>query len=150
MSVTLGHTSLPATPLVMDGRQTHDHSTNRDYRPYHVRVHEWVVACFGDKIASNLMERNARFLEEALELVQANGLTEDEVMQIFKYVYGRPIGELSQEVGGVMTTLASLCAAYGLHMENLSEAELKRVWTQVEVIREKQKTKPHFFPDATV
>ena len=34
-------------------------------------VTEWMLACFGKKIASDKMERNHRFLEEAIELVQA-------------------------------------------------------------------------------
>ncbi|RQS15519.1 hypothetical protein DIE07_03565 [Burkholderia sp. Bp9002] len=35
----------------------------------------WMLECFGAAIATDRMERNHRFLEEALELVQACGCT---------------------------------------------------------------------------
>ena len=38
-----------------------------------------------------------RFLEEALELVQACGATASEAHQLVDYVYGRPVGEPAQE-----------------------------------------------------
>ena len=39
------------------------------------QVAPWVQACFGAEIASNVRERNHRFIEESLELVQAQGLS---------------------------------------------------------------------------
>ncbi len=77
------------------------------------RVREWVVACFGLAIADDKVERSHRFLEEALELVQTCGVTRDDCLQLVDYVYSRPAGNLHQEVGGVMTTLASHCCAHG-------------------------------------
>ena len=35
------------------------------------RVNNWTLACFGHEIAGDRVERNHRFIEEALELVQA-------------------------------------------------------------------------------
>lgn len=69
------------------------------------RVQPWLMACFGEMIASDREERNHRFIEEALELVQANGCTQSEAHQLVDYVYGRPVGELPQEVGGVMVKI---------------------------------------------
>jgi hypothetical protein len=43
--------------------------------PFQHRVRDWVLACFGEVIAADVTERNHRFLEEALELVQAKGCT---------------------------------------------------------------------------
>lgn len=63
-------------------------------------VQDWMVACFGETLTLDRVERNYRFLEEALELVQATGLSEDEVHALVSHVYSKPSGELSQEVGG--------------------------------------------------
>lgn len=112
------------------------------------RVAPWLVECFGDAIAQDTQERNQRFLEEALELVQACSLTSDEAHQLVDYVFGRDVGEQSQEVGGVMVTLAALCHSHELAMHQCGEAELYRI-SRPDVmarIREKQKTKPAFSP----
>jgi len=110
------------------------------------RVQQWMLKCFGAEISADKAERNHRFLEEALELVQATGCTADEAHQLVDYVYGRPVGEPVQEVGGVMITLAALCLAHGLSMHDSGEAELARIWTKIEQIRAKQATKPKHSP----
>lgn len=109
-------------------------------------VHSWMRECFGSKIMLNTVERNHRFLEEALELVQACGATQTECLQLVYYVYERPVGEGVQEVGGVMVTLAALCSAQEINMENAAEKELKRIWIKIREIREKQMRKPDFSP----
>ena len=115
-------------------------------RTYQERVHDWIIACFGEEIGRDKVERNHRFLEEALELVQALGCTADEAHQLVDYVFGRPVGEPGQEVGGVMNTLAALCTAAGLDLNAEAERELARVWTKVEAIRAKQAAKPKHSP----
>lgn len=116
--------------------------------PFQVRVFPWLLECFGDAIAGDTMERNHRFLEEALELVQACGCTPDEAHKLVDYVFGRRVGERAQEVGGVMVTLAALCLAQGLDMHQAGETELSRITqpAMVELIREKQKAKPAMSP----
>lgn len=110
------------------------------------RVQPWLMTCFGEMIAGDREERNHRFLEEALELVQSCGCTASEAHQLVDYVYGRPVGEPAQEVGGVMVTLAALCLANGLDMHSDGETELARIWTKVEAIRAKQAAKPKHSP----
>jgi len=117
-----------------------------DAAPFQQRVQPWMLACFGEVIAADREERNHRFLEESLELVQACGCTASEAHQLVDYVYGRPVGEPSQEVGGVMVTLAALCLANGLDMHGAAEIELARIWTKVEAIRAKQAAKPKHSP----
>jgi hypothetical protein len=111
---------------------------------YQSRVAPWMQLCFGPKISADTIERNHRFLEEALELVQACGCMREDAKQLVDYVYDRPIGERSQEVGGVMVTLAALCLAQGLDMHGAGEAELARILQPeiVHKIRLKQATKP--------
>jgi hypothetical protein len=114
--------------------------------PLQTRMMAWLLECFGPEIAGDKIERNHRFLEEALELVQACGCTADEAHQLVDYTYGRPVGEARQEVGGVVTTLSALCSAQGIDMHDAAEAELARIWTKIDVIRAKQAAKPKHSP----
>lgn len=108
-------------------------------------VSEWVMAAFSHH-AKDVNERNYRFLEEALELVQACGLTQTESHQLVDYVFSRPVGDKIQEVGGTMVTLASLCAAQDINMMDAADAELIRCWANIERIREKHRNKPRNSP----
>jgi hypothetical protein len=110
------------------------------------RVDNWLHACFGEQIARDKTERNHRFLEEALELTQALGCTKSEAHQLVDYVFGRPVGEHTQECGGVMVTLAALCLANMMDMNTCGETELKRIWDKVAAIRDKQAKKPKHSP----
>jgi hypothetical protein len=110
--------------------------------PFQQRVQPWMMACFGAEISADVVERNHRFLEEALELVQSTGCTASEAHQLVDYVFGRDVGETHQEIGGVMVTLAALCLALGEDMHAAGETELARIWTKVEKIRAKQAAKP--------
>lgn len=105
-------------------------------------VAEWLLQCFGPEISGDKLERSDRFIEEALELVQAVGYPEERITALLKYVYGRPIGEPRQEVGGVMVTLAAFCWSYGIDLDDAAQTELARVWTKIEAIRAKQAAKP--------
>jgi hypothetical protein len=107
------------------------------------RIGQWVTKCFGQTVAQDKRIRNLRFLEEAVELVQALGCSKSEAAQVLVEVYERPMGEPFQEVGGVITTLAALCEANNLDYENAGEAELRRVDTpeMIEKIRKRQLTK---------
>lgn len=109
-------------------------------------VDEWLIACFGETIARDKTERNHRFLEEALELVQAGGCTVSEAHQLVDYVFNRPIGDLPQEIGGVMNTLAALCLAYEQDMMECGDIEIARCWTKKDAIRAKQAAKPKHSP----
>lgn len=110
------------------------------------RVHEWMLECFSVEICQDTQERCHRFTEEALELVQSLGMSASEAHQLVDYVYGRPIGEPYQEVGGCMVTLAALCNATNLKMVEHGESELVCIWKNIEKIRSKQATKPKHSP----
>ena len=113
---------------------------------FQARVQPWMMACFGPEVSGDREERNHRFLEEALELVQACGCTASEAHQLVDYTFARDVGEPSQETGGVMVTLAALCLANDLDMHEAAETELARIWTKVEKIRAKQAAKPKHSP----
>jgi hypothetical protein len=113
---------------------------------YQSRVNDWMQTCFGATISADEKERNHRFLEEALELVQSSGCTKFEALQLVDYVYSREIGLPFQEVGGVAVTLNALCLAQGIDCAYAAETELSRVWTKVDQIRAKQASKPKHSP----
>ena len=106
------------------------------------RAWKWVIDCFGVETSEDKVERNHRFLEESLELVQSLGCSSEEAHKLVDYVYDRPIGEPKQEVGGVMVTLAILCTSHDIDMFYSGNVELERILTRVDEIREKQAKKP--------
>ena len=105
------------------------------------RCWRWAHECFGAKIAESREERALRFIEEALELVQASGVSVSQAYDMVDYVYGRKVGELQQEVGGTMVCLAALCAASGIDMEIAADVELTRCWSEIVKIRGKHLAK---------
>ena len=110
------------------------------------RATKWAQRCFGARLVADAQERNFRFAEEAIELVQACGMTRFEVERALNYVYGRPVGEKRQEVGGVYTTFALLCHAHGIDMVAEGERDLMEIDNPeaTERIRIKRDKKPSF------
>lgn len=77
------------------------------------RTHAWALETFGP-VALHPHERARRFLEEALELAQAQGVSAEEMHALVDYVMARPVGDEAQEVGGSMITLLLLAEIRGL------------------------------------
>ncbi|MCA8120485.1 hypothetical protein LGN07_17320 [Burkholderia cepacia] len=75
-------------------------------------------------------------------------MTREEAHELVDYTWSRPVGEPTQEVGGVMVTLAALCLANGLDMHAAGETELARINVPETVakIRAKQAAKPKHSP----
>lgn len=115
---------------------------NRSHVSFQTAVRPWMFECFGPETAADVLERNDRFIEEALELTQANGYSAERAHALVDYVFGRPAGDVGQEIGGVMVTLAALCLSVGKDMHAEAETELSRVWTKIDAIRAKQAAKP--------
>ena len=109
-------------------------------------VRDWILECFGSEISDYKPERNQRFLEESLELVQSCDMSPEDAHRLVDYVYSRPVGDKVQEVGGTLVTLAALCGAHRIHMELAAEDELLRIQKKdvMEKIRAKQATKPQY------
>lgn len=117
---------------------------------YQTRVNEWMQQCFGDVIARSIKERNFRFMEESLELVQSLGVSKSDVLALVDYVFSRPEGEPTQEVGGVMVTLAALCNAAKIDLDGSAEKELARVWSKIDKIRAKHNDKLLRIPESAL
>lgn len=123
-----------------------DNAKTLGAKPFQKRAAYWAKKCFGEFQATDTRERNQRFAEEALELVQACGMTKREAVGAVNYVYGRPLGEKRQEVGGTYTTLALLCQAHGIDMVGEGERDLLEIDNAetTERIRTKRMGKPDF------
>jgi hypothetical protein len=115
-------------------------------KPFQKRAMYWAKDCFGYTLAMAVKERNQRFIEEALELVQSLGMSQREALGAVSYVYGRPAGDPRQEIGGVYNTLAVLCAAHNLDMVGEGERDLLEISDNESTrrIREKRQSKPDF------
>jgi hypothetical protein len=115
---------------------------------YQQRVLNWLMNCFSQEICRDITERNHRFLEEALELVQSTGCKRSEAHLLVEYVFNRPIGDPFQEVGGVAVTFAALCSCIDVEQNWAAEMELIRISAPeiLEKIRAKQAAKPKFSP----
>jgi hypothetical protein len=105
-------------------------------------VFQWLEECFGPQVSNSKHYRCKCLLEEALELVQAGGFSLEHAHTMVDYVYDRAVGDLPQEIGGVMVTLAAFCEVFGYDMAQEGCTELKRIWGKMGSIRAKQKLKP--------
>ena len=116
------------------------------YDSYQDEVRDWMLQTFPPEVCQDRVERADRLLEEVFELLQSGGYDPARVAMIRDYVWGRPVGEPAQEVGGVAVTLAAYCWVHGLDYEAAARAEVARVWTMIDVIRRKQAAKPKGSP----
>jgi hypothetical protein len=108
------------------------------------RAHNWAITCFDKYTAHDKRERGHRFFEEAVELIQACDIPKSEAIELIDYVYGRPKGEIDKEAGSTFMTLAILCEACGVVLQDQGHDALEHAWTNLEKIREKWKAKPKF------
>jgi NTP pyrophosphatase (non-canonical NTP hydrolase) len=113
---------------------------------YQIDVGAWLQKVFSHEAMFDYTERNSRFLEEALELVQALGYDREKAHVLVDYVFDRPVGEKRQELGGVMVSLGILSYVNSMHMWDEGLFELNRINKPevIEKIKEKQKSKPKF------
>jgi len=98
---------------------------NRANRPN--IVWDWILNTFGAEEATHVPQRGLRLVEEALEAGQAAGVTKSDALKVLDYVYSRPVGDLSQELGGVEVSMLGLAAAAGINAELAAQREVTRV-----------------------
>lgn len=102
-------------------------------------VNDWVLETFGEV---SVKQRYYRFGEEALELLQAGGVTKSELMVLMDSVYSKPVGDKFNEIGGTSITLAGIAVAEDMSLSAACLLEIQRCWDRVEEIRKKDKNKP--------
>lgn len=108
-----GFVASPCSPAARDQRQQ--------------RVFDWCVAAFGVGQSTSIEQRGLRLLEEAIEAYQAAGCDPAQAHKLVDYVFARPPGNLSQELGGVGMTVLALANAVGISADDAEARELERV-----------------------
>jgi len=88
---------------------------------------EWCAATFGVQHAASLPQRAVRLLEESLEAYQSAGADPAMAHRLIDYVFGRPVGELRQELGGVGVCLLALAAAAHESADACEAREVARI-----------------------
>lgn len=91
------------------------------------QAHGWMVEAFGSEQSDSIPHRAIRFFEESAEATQAAGVDKAMAHKMVDYVWSRPKGELSQELGGVGLTILGLAKAAGLSADEEEARELTRV-----------------------
>lgn len=111
------------------------------HHTFQERLYQWFLHTFSEQfpqLIDNKREKSHRFIEEAIELVQACNLTKQELIEIVNVVYDKPSGDIFKEAGGVATTLSLLCQNHGFQLNAAAEAEYERNFTIIDKLREKQ------------
>lgn len=113
------------------------------------RVSRWVIKCLGAHHFNHKKERAFRFAEESFELLQAAGVTPEELHQLIVYTYSRPVGVLHEEMGQVLLTLYAMAESNRIDLDNECETAVEFCWENFEKIRKKANSKP-FLPAGPV
>lgn len=107
-----------------------------EYEPIQKRIGRWVVETLGQENQeaglsplANTMERCDRFIEEAVELGQAVGLSAELIHKRVDYVFSRSPGSIKQEIGGAMLTLYAAAESLGVDAAEEVYKEVVRVET---------------------
>lgn len=116
-------------------------STSVDSNDIQERIANWAYETFDYNCVHDLDERIMRFFEEAVELAQSCNLPKEIAHQMIDHIYSLEVGELHQEIGGVVVSLAVLCHAHNESMLGNAETEYNRCILNIEKIRNKQKQK---------
>ncbi|RWB09304.1 MAG: hypothetical protein EOQ39_18950 [Mesorhizobium sp.] len=106
------------------------------------RVSQFLKDCFTDDPVVRPKVRVYRFLEEALELAQAMEVSKEDAAKLVDYVFGRPVGDVKQEMGGVVFTLVGVANALGMNIIQEGHDSVTEAYGRIEKIRAKSKTKP--------
>lgn len=108
------------------------------------KVIRWQDKCFGWKMRMNVRSAHA-FIEEAIELAQACGLSEREVGMHVARIFAKPKGLVEQEIGGVMLTLASVANVYSLDMLKIMNDHVDWCEAHTDEIRDRYLVKEQNF-----
>lgn len=91
------------------------------------RITKWVRDRLGERLLRDKWERSMRVLEEAMEVGQACGISRFQVFGLMVRVYGRPVGDLKQELAGLNVCLRALAASQMVGVEEVTLEEVDRI-----------------------
>lgn len=106
------------------------------------RVAQFLKDCFTDDPVVRPKVRVYRFLEEAMELAQSMEVSKEDATKLVDYVFGRPVGDVKQELGGVVFTLVGVANSLDMDIIEEGHASVDEAYGRIDKIREKSKTKP--------
>ncbi len=90
-------------------------------------ITEWARTCFGVEQATSLPQRGVRLLEGSIEAYQAAGGDAAMAHKLVDFVFGRPPGDLAQELGGVGVCVLIMASALGVTADSTERNEVERV-----------------------
>jgi hypothetical protein len=93
---------------------------------YQHRVAAAHYALFHDD-PTDTAERLARYAEETNEVLQAFGMSREDMHRLVDYTWDRPAGEPAKEIGAALLTLTSLCVVAGYDVMACGEADLEKL-----------------------
>lgn len=114
---------------------------HRTFESFQKAVQAWLAECFDDPEAVKTHERACRFIEEAVELVQSLNFPKESILSLVDHVYNKPPGELYEEAGGTLTTLAALLSSVDASLETAANNGIDRAYTKIALVRAKHKAK---------
>lgn len=107
------------------------------------RVNGWLRACVGDEVTNDLTERNNRFAEEAIELLQACGYSYAQLVAMADHVYAKEAEtDIAKEAADVLICLAPLATARNIELGEAVSGRIDENWDRINLIREKNRNKP--------
>jgi len=90
-------------------------------------VYEWALGAFGT-VASDPHERAMRFVEEALEVGQATGISLKDLEGLINRAYNRPVsGHPCREMAQAQLTLETLAERWGHDLSVAADEEFARL-----------------------
>lgn len=99
-------------------------------RSFQHAIRRWADSCLTGTIHEpDLRILAYRVLEEANELAQAAGLSEEDAIRQVRYTFARPAGTVREELPQVLVNLAYMAVGAEEDLQDLSLAELERIST---------------------
>ena len=111
---------------------------------FQTTAEQWFYKCFpSHNIKSLKKERSLRFAEESIELLQATGLSKEQVLAIVDSVYNKPSGDVLDELGDALLAINLLACSENISTHIAAAWCMARVSTDsaINIIRKKQEGK---------
>jgi hypothetical protein len=101
---------------------THDKLAERQ-----TRAMAWAATTYGEQRVRQRRYQAFRFLEEAMELCQTQGLTLEDFVRCAEYVAARKIGDTKTEMGDVHICMDIMAENLGLSLDHCHTTALNRI-----------------------
>lgn len=107
--------------MASDADVTHGKAEERQRLAY-----AWMLDVYGEQAKDRRIQA-FRFLEEAMELAQTQGLSLEDFVRTAEYVSARPVGDTKTEIGDVRLCLDILAEGVGVSVDSCHTSCLMRI-----------------------